>query len=314
MESGLFTIKDAELHKIKPTCFGNERDITDLLERILKSETEFISHRIIAYKRGNGPSTGRPDFVLVDSDGRIIIVACKRADNEYTRRKQIAQFIDYAADYSELSINMDWISLTGESVKIDIGKSEPIVCIISDGIHPCPRRVNAFPHGKGLPIMHVSFNQFETAAMRYYTITPQETEPSGMNVAALENLNARIDSFESDRDKVRQIVNAIKDRYPDMVIKTGKKRIALHIVGAEETFGIWLSQKGIRDIGESNISIPKHTLEKCSANSYNRIIEQLKFDFKLKEINNDDVMYYIALDDVLESVVKLIEDIYDNID
>jgi hypothetical protein len=314
MEKDLFTYDESVLRKIKPNKFENEKDLQDMLEKMINNEKNLLSHKIVGYKREYKSASGRPDFLLVDSDGRIIIVECKRVDNEQIRRKIIAQLIDYASDYSELLKINDWISLTGESVEIDLDNSEPLLCIISDGIHPELHRLNAYLTNKNLIIKLITINKFEIDEKQYYTITPHETEPVDLNNSYIEKLNFQINSFNGDRDNIRSIITTAKERFSNVSIKAGKKRIAIHINGSDEKFAIWLSQKGIRNIVETNISIPKQTFEPCSVISYNKVIEQLKINFKMKEYNHDDVMFYIALDDVIDSVIKLIENISDNIE
>ena len=313
MEKDIFKFSATGLKKIKSEKFSEEKDLQNLLENIIKNEKKLLSHKIIGYKREHKTSAGRTDFLLVDTEGRVIITECKLVNNEQIRRKIIAQLIDYASDYSDILKIKDWITLTGERVEIDIENNEPLFCIVSDGIHPELHRINTFLTSKNFIIKMITINKFTINNNQYFTISAHESEPDNLSETSIEKLNFKIVSFGNDAEKVRSVLQVIKSRFSDVSIKLGKKRIAIHVIGSEEKFAIWLSQAGIRGIEHANISIPKSTFEPCSQESYDKIIKKLEENFTLNVINYDDVMYFLNLDMDIDSIMNLIENIRDNI-
>jgi len=313
MEKDIFTIADNNILKIESQKFDNEKSLQDIIEQLIKTEKKLLSYKIIGYKREHKTNSGRPDFILVDTDGRIIIIECKIINNEQIRRKIIAQLIDYASDYSDLLKITDWISLSGEKVEVDLENNEPILCIISDAVHPELHRVGLFLKSKNFDIKMITLNKFNIMSHEYYTITPHETEPYSLNESLIEKMNIKIASFGKDAENIRSIINIARERFPNIVIKLGKKRIAIHVSGSEEKFALWLSQEGIRSIDKTNISIPKIGFEPCSEASYKAVTDSIKKIVDIIEINHDDVMYYIPIDGIIDSIVKLFEVVSDNI-
>jgi hypothetical protein len=306
MEKNIFTYKNNNIEKIKPIRFSDEKTLQNFIEEIIKKEHSLLSMKILGYKREVNTISGRSDFVLVDTNGRPIIVECKLFDNQEIRRKVIAQLIDYASEQNELLKIHDWIKFTNEDIEIDIENNDIMLCIICDGVPTQLHRIIDFLNNKGIIIKIITINKFTINKFEYFTITSHETEPEIENRYSQELLKEKMGTFNEYSEKIEIIIEKSRMVGKNIVIKPGKKRIAIHINGLDEKFAIWLSQSGIRGIEKANISIPKFTFQPCTEEKYDNIIKNLKRSFSIKELNFDDVMYYIEIDEVFERIIEFI--------
>jgi hypothetical protein len=306
MEKSIFTKKNNNIEKIKPIHFSDEKILQDFIEEIIKKEHSLLSMKIIGYKREVSTISGRSDFVLVDTNGRPIIIECKLFGNPEIRRNVIAQLIDYASEQNELLKIKDWIKFTNDDIEIDIENNDIMLCIICDGVPTQLHRIIDFLNNKGIIIKIITINKFSINNVEYFTITSHETEPEIENRYSQELLKEKVKTFSEYPEKIKIIIEKSRMIGKNIAIKPGKKRISIHINGLDEKFAIWLSQPGIRGIKKANISIPKFTFQPCSEEKYENIIKKIKQNFNIHELNYDDVMYYIEIDEVFERITEFI--------
>ncbi len=317
METNLYRFNNSEVTRIVSSAYDDEKSLQVLLEHLIRSEKRLLGNKIVAYKREIQTDSGRPDFVLLDSEGRIILVECKIISNEGIRRKIIAQLLDYTVYLSQIKQSKGWVFLSPEVSPNDVREcedEEPLLIIVCDKVHHQLHRLVTFLETKTIEIKIVTINKFCLGDDVLYTITTHDSEPDQIKSSSVERLNTQIESFKEDKLSVKNILESVETLSTIAKIKGGKKRIAIHIIGASERFAIWISQRGLRQIQTANISIPKAIFQPCSEGSSEKIFKILAGKYQTITHNHDDVYAYIELEKVKNIVGDVINTIYENLE
>lgn len=314
MEKKIYFLDDNQLQIINSIEFDNEYDLQEVLEKMIKLESRFLNHKIIAYKRElpTNANSGRPDFVLINSEGEIIIIECKLTKNAQSRRKVVSQLLDYTANIPNINNFAGWQVLIENIDNVEIVQNNPNLYIVCDKIDNSLHNLVEFLVSKNIEINLITTNKFLINSLTYYTLTPH-LSPQEKS----ENYNA-IEAFLNSVNRINQsqisdLINVVVRNKPIAVVKKQKtKRLSIHILGISEKFPIWLSQNEVRNIACDNISIPKSSFCPCSINSYNDIIIEVKIILgnNLIEYQHDDVAFYIDVNKInLEDFENLIKQI-----
>lgn len=84
---------------MEPSAYQSERELQDVLKadpHLLLAEGE--PELAVVYTEFEMQGVGRVDLLMVDADGRPVVVETKLAASEEVRRKVLAQALDYVAD------------------------------------------------------------------------------------------------------------------------------------------------------------------------------------------------------------------------
>ena len=148
-----------------------------------------IIKRSVPYQR-------MPDIIALDTEGRLVLVECKRAQ---ATRDALAQLLDYAADYHKGGIGrlrMDWASGEGQHANgplLDrfrefaeddafdenmLGQSEVLI-VVAAGEDPAFSRISDYLLSKKVPVYLVPVQLFRRESGDLYVeVTPLNFTPS----------------------------------------------------------------------------------------------------------------------------------------
>ena len=315
MEKNIYQFNGGKIKKIIPETFNKEIDMQDLLEQMIREEKRLFQHKVIAYKREFSTNSGRPDFLLINEDNELIIIECKLVKNSGSRRKVVAQLLDYSANYEDIVPDKTWEMIV-ETDFDDYEAKEPILYIITDGIEKQLHKIYTYLSKRGIEININTINKFIINKETYFTITPHFTDEDKIeeNKKLESQINIFIDSFNENKEIVKEIIELTKKNQFTRIKKNKRKRLSIHMINDDNKFPLWVSNYGIRNISFENISIPKSTFCPCDEKIYDKIISKLKENLKEKivEYYHDDVAYYIKLEDIDEkiysNILKIIEE------
>lgn len=319
MEKNIYKWINGNIDVINSKSFNSEKELQDLIEILIKNEKNFLGNKIVAYKREHKTESGRPDFVLMNTEGDLLIMECKIINNSHSRRKVLTQLLDYVANFRFTDINLsNWVILHESAKDIlnpdNINKELYIIC---DEIYASLHNLVNFLKDKDIIINLVTLNLFLLNNNKYLTITPHVTlMERNISMGTVQIFLNSISDLKI-RNSFENFINITNyNKSLADIKKQATKRLSIHIKGVNEKFPIWFSQRTVRNIDYDNISFPKEFFCNCSNETYKKIQTDLYDFFKnnLNIIEKDDVWAYLKIED-LSSVdfEKILTDINKNL-
>lgn len=74
MEKHLFKFDNSTIEKKVAEKYDDEKSLQNFLKALIKSGKRLLLKKIIVYRHEVKTDSGRPDFVLIDLEGKIIIL------------------------------------------------------------------------------------------------------------------------------------------------------------------------------------------------------------------------------------------------